>query len=70
MKLSALLMITFLAASVASYAQGSELEGEWVSISPRTRGITRIVISAESDVHIVEAWENAIPRIVRGEEPN
>jgi hypothetical protein len=61
MKLSALLIITFLAFSVASYAQPTELEGEWVSISPRTRGITRIVISAESDGHIVEAWGKCHP---------
>lgn len=48
-------------ASFAGRGQGTELEGEWVSISPRTRGITKIIITAETDGHIVEAWGKCHP---------
>ena len=61
MKRLAFLVVIFLAGSLANYAQGTELEGEWVAMSPRTRGITKIVITAESDRHIVEAWGRCHP---------
>jgi hypothetical protein len=61
MKRSALLIVTFLVLSTASYAQGTELEGEWVSMSPRTRGITRILVTSEADGHFVEAWGKCHP---------
>lgn len=47
--------------SLASRGQSTELEGEWVSMSPRTRGITRMVITSEPDGHIVEAWGKCHP---------
>ena len=47
--------------SVSGFSQGSDLEGEWVSVSPRTRGLTRIVITAEPDGYIVEAWGRCHP---------
>ena len=61
MKRLALLLVTFFVGSFANYGQGTELEGEWVSISPRTRGITKIVITSEPDGHIVEAWGKCHP---------
>ena len=61
MKRLALLFVIFLVGSFASYGQATELEGEWVSMSPRTRGITKIVITSESDGHVVEAWGRCHP---------
>lgn len=61
MKRSVLLVVIFLLASSASYAQSSELEGEWVSMSARTRGITRMVITSEADGYVVEAWGRCHP---------
>ncbi|MDI1242962.1 MAG: hypothetical protein PSX80_13690, partial [bacterium] len=61
MKRSALLLIAILVVSLASYGQATELEGEWVSMSEQTRGITRIVITLETDGHAVEAWGKCHP---------
>ncbi len=61
MKRLGLALAILVLTSFAGRGQSTELEGEWVSISPRTRGITKIVITAEPDGHIVEAWGKCHP---------
>jgi len=61
MNRSILLVVAIVVVSLASYGQATELEGEWVSMSERTRGITKIVITSESDGHVVEAWGKCHP---------
>lgn len=55
-----MLCIAFLCST--AWGQTDELSGEWVSVSPRTRGITRIVITPEQDGYSVEAWGRCHPR--------
>jgi len=54
------LLITILPAYTS--AQSSEMQGEWVSMSARTRGITRIVITRDQDGYSVEAWGKCHPQ--------
>ena len=61
MKRPGLFLAILLFASSSTSSQSAELEAEWVSISPRTRGITRILITSESDGHVVEAWGRCHP---------
>ena len=61
MKRIGLVFTALLFASVAAFGQGTPLEGEWVSMSPRTRGLTKVVIAAEARGYSVEAWGRCHP---------
>ena len=62
MKYTILLMITFCLVAIGAFAQIPDVEGEWVAVSPRTRGITRVVITTENEGHFVEAWGRCHPQ--------
>ena len=62
MRFTILLMMTVSLFVVSSSAQIPDLEGEWVAVSPRTRGITRVVIMTENDGYFVEAWGRCHPQ--------
>lgn len=51
----------FLALSLTVLGQAFELEGEWVSVNDRTRGITRIRISQDGAGLVIEAWGKCHP---------
>lgn len=48
--------------ALAASAQVLDLEGEWVSVSPRTRGLTRVIITPERAGYSVEAWGKCHPQ--------
>lgn len=47
--------------SFTAQAQAHGLEGEWVSVNDRTRGITRIRISQDEAGLVIEAWGKCHP---------
>lgn len=55
-----LLIVGFLA--VNAWSQDDNLSGEWVSVSPRTRGLTKVIITPERDAYSVEAWGKCHPQ--------
>ena len=58
-----LMILTFaLACILATHGQTSELAGEWVNVDPRTRGLTRLVISRSEKGWNISAWGNCHPR--------
>lgn len=56
-----LIAILMLSAS-AVFGQLSDLKGEWESISPYTRGITRVIITSDPNGDSIEAWGKCHPR--------
>src|SRR3982750_4968948 len=58
------LVLTFLVLSGASFAQSQpqpQFEGEWINVDPKTRGLTRLVISREENGWGIQAWGRCHP---------
>ncbi len=52
----------FISSSFAANWQAHDIEGEWISVNPRTRGISSIVVSQDGSGWSVEAWGKCHPR--------
>lgn len=42
--------------------QTQDIEGEWISVNPRTRGITSIIVSKDGSGWSIQAWGKCHPR--------
>jgi len=60
-KVCSILILCFLASSVVS-GQTADIEGEWVNVDSRTRGLTRLVISKSEKGWSIEAWGKCHPK--------